>query len=518
MSDSNTRFSDLFRAPYDLRIVWAILPIGLIGLGFALMPLKSWDYWWHIAYGRVINRTHEMPLYADFLYTMPQDAPSYVQAWIAQWALYLIHDAVGLHGVLIMRNVLSVFAFAILGWWGAKRADSFALGSIVTLFAAAFGFLCIAARSHLLAWPMFLALLGIGYAARGGQKSPWLALTFIPIAILWSNVHGTFLIPMLVSLAFFGAAVGDYVLYRDRFDPLQVKVWGITTVGSLLATLVNPRGYEIYLFLHDLTTNQENRTYITEWFPATPWHPPVYGLLFWILITIIAILMWRQRDRVDLADVFLLYGFSALSVGQSRALLWVGLCLPVVAGYYLRPFGTFFEGADSEPGKIAQAANVIVAVSLLLLMVVLQPWTGSNPQAAEAQVAPTRTSEPLLGLVPVEAPVEPLAILADRADREDLQVYHDHRMPGFILWHLQGDQPKQMVYVDNRVELPPSEQWRRFDKVNAGEGWREEFDEYGVDAVVASKDTQGRLVEAMRGQTDWVIEFENEHYALITRK
>ena len=73
-----------FLPPYDLKLVWALVPFALLGISLGMMPLRSWDYWWHISFGRVIASTGEMPLFNHFLYTLPADTPSYVQAWLSQ--------------------------------------------------------------------------------------------------------------------------------------------------------------------------------------------------------------------------------------------------------------------------------------------------------------------------------------------------------------------------------------------------------------------------------------------------
>ena len=504
-----------WQRPFDLSLVWAVLPFGLIGLGFALMPLKSWDYWWHLAYGRVIDRTHEMPMFADFLYTMPADAPSYVQAWLSQWALYRIHEVIGLHGVLILRDVLAVGAFAVLGYWAAQRSKSWPIGAILALLAAPFGFLCIAARTHLLAWPWFLPLIALAYAVRrGGLGLRWLVC--IPLlSVLWSNIHGTFMIPTLVCLAFLGASIGDRWMRTHAFEPRRVVAWTATTVGSALGTLVNPRGYEIYLYLQDLTTNQENRTYITEWFPATPFYPEFYGALFYVLLVGLLGLMASRWRSVDLADLFLFIGFSALAMGQSRALLWVGLCFPVVAAPYAARFAGIF-GQGEPPSKMMEGVNLTIAVGLCAAVVGLQPWTDHNAAAAQSQITPTRTEAPMAGLLTVDTPVEAAAWLKENGT--DWRIFHDHRYPGYLLYVLQDAHPKQMVYVDNRVELPSAEQWRTFDRVGNGDGWRETFERYDVNAVVASTKTQRGLSDALNEAPGWKRPVGNAHYVLFVRE
>jgi hypothetical protein len=512
------KLRDVFRPPFDLSIVWLLLPFTLIGGGLALMPLRSWDYWWHIAFGRVISATHEMPLYNHFLYTLPAEAPSYVQAWLSQWALYELHELLGLHGILILRNTVGAIAFTILGLWAAKRADSAPVGGILGCIGAVFGFFCVAARTHLLAWPLYLLVLPLAYAVRK-RRWPTAALALLPlISVGWANLHGTFLVPTLVGLAFTGAAVADRVFGRTPYGENETKrllAWVGATATSFGATFLNPRGAEIYLYLVDLPTNPENLATVTEWFPTTLSFPPFYGAFFWILLVATLVAMGRKRDEIDFADLFILVGFSLLAIRHSRALLWFGLSIPIVAAPYVRGLGRVFDRDDEEESTASQAISLVMAGALVVLPVLLQPWNPDDPLAAQVQPVPTHLEPPFRGLVPADTPVEPALMLRVV---EEPRIFHDYRYPGFLLYVLQDETPSQMVWVDNRIELPPPEIWRAYDRISRGEGWREAFAKFDVNAVVASTQNQQGLIDALRQSDDWSVEFENEAYALFVRR
>ena len=506
---------DPLKPPYDLRVVWAVVPFALLGMALAVMPLRSWDYWWHISIGRLVAAHGEVPKTAMFLYSMPPDSPSYVQPWLAQLILYELHETFGLNIVLVVRTLIGAFAWLFLTLWAARRAGNVAVGSIAALAAAVFGFFTVAARTHLLAWPLFLVVMPIAYMVRAGElRARWLVA--FPIAsLLWANLHGAFFIPGLVCLAFVGAEIGDMVLKRkDSWN--GAKIFGGTLVASVAATIVNPRGLDAHHYVLFMSRNPENLATVTEFFPTTPVFPTFYGGFFYFLLAVMLVLWWRQRDRVDLVDVFLFLGFSALAILASRALLWVGLTIPFAMPRYLSGLNRLFPPDESAPSRASQMINAGLAGVLSLTVLAMVPWSPDFTIAADVQPVPTRTEPPMRGLVTADTPIEPAMMLKERG-MDAPRVYHDNRTPGFLIWALDDDEPTQMVYLDNRVELATHEMWRRFDRVNAGRGWRELAEEFEVTAFVANKSTQEGLVEALRAAPDWQFVYENDEYVLALK-
>ncbi len=501
-----------FRRPFGLEIVWLVLPFALVAFGFGVQPLKSWDYWWHIAMGRLVDATGQMPTENLFLYTLPPDRPGYVQPWIAQWALYRWQDAFGLHGVLILRNLLAAFAFGGIGLWASARARSPAVGAVLALVFSSFGFLTIAARSHLLAWPLFLVIVPLAYGLRSERlrKRAWLAV-FPVVAALWANLHGTFVVPAVVCFAFAAADFLDQRLGRARSGPPWLA-WGSTGVICLATSLLNPRGWEVYGYLWMLSVNAELRTTVTEWWPTTPLFPPFFGGLFYVSLVAVLVLMWRRRGELDFADLFMVAWIALLTIPQTRFMLWFSLTAPVAVAPYLRRGG---RPDEVEPSAALQGAHLLVAGGLVVVALAVQPWGGSNQLAAELQVAPARTEQPLLGLVHADAPVEPVRLLG--REQPPPRLFHDHRYSGFLMFWLDDTEPDPMVFVDNRIEMPTPQIWREFDRIGAGEEGAEALERWVISHVVTGYETQPGLVAVLKGSTDWSCPFDNGLYVLCVR-
>ncbi|MFB6264149.1 MAG: hypothetical protein ABEL76_11070 [Bradymonadaceae bacterium] len=497
--------------PRGLDLLWLLLPPVLAAIGFGLLPLRSWDYWWHLAIGRLVDHWGAVPAANHFLYTLPADTPSYVQPWLAQLLLYGLHELWNVHAGLLARNVAAATAFAGLTWAAVRRSRSVPAGSLCALAGLVFALRLMEVRPRLFAWPIFLGLLGIGYGVRSRGWHPGWTLAFPAGTALWANLHGSFLLGPAAGGAFVAASVVDS--HRGEGDG-RWPWWGGAFAASLAAPLANPRGPELYGYVYSLATDDYVRTTVTEWLPTMPTRPPVVGPLFYATVLAAAALLWRRRTDADPADVFLLTGTALLAALQVRGLLWWGLTLPVAVSPYARGL---LEAGDDEPGPLARRLHTAAAGGLLLFGLAVQPmfqwrvdWTASSP------LFEVRRRQPLRGVVPDETPFEAVELLARYADPP--RVFHDQRYAGFILFHLTGVRPARTVFVDQRIELPPPRIWKLYEQVvRQPDVWRGVFQQYDVGAAILSRHQQPELIDRMAGSEGWSMSRSTSDWVLLVR-
>lgn len=496
--------------PFTLDLVWLVVPFALALICFGLLPLRSWDYWWHITMGRLIDQWGAVPAANHFLYTMEADAPSFVQPWLSQWVLFWLHDAGGLQAALLVRNLLAALSFGLVGVWSMKRSGSAMRGAVLTLVGFLIAFQLIAARTHMFVWPLFLLLVWLGALVRERRASLWLLILFPAIAALWANLHGSFFVVAAIALAYGAAAGVDRYTGEYEFSATRVFAWAATFAASLAAPLVNPRGSEIYGYVFDLMTNAEIQSTVTEWMPTTFTNPEGIGIVFYLVIAAGAYLFWRCRDALDAADVLLFAGFALVAAFSARGLMWFGLVAPITAAPYLpKP-----KQADDTPPVALRVVNLLIALALLAAGILLQPGTiWHRDIVTKYQPIPVRTEAPLAGLVTAETPVAHTELL--RKYRKGLHIFHDQKYAGFLTFHLTDANPQQLVFVDQRIELPPRDIWRLYETVIDTPAWRGIFQQYEVDAAVLSLERQAPLVERMRASDKWMNVYEDEHNVLF---
>lgn len=501
-----------------LAWIWAVLPTALILGALGVTPLRSWDFWWHAAIGRLISATGSIAAENLFLYTMEADHPSHIQPWLSQVLLFQIEDVAGLNAVLLLRNLLAGAAWAGLTWWATRRSGAVQLGALLALAALPFGFLYIGARTHLFAWPLFLACLALCYAVRSGRLSPFWLLGLPAITALWVNLHGSFLVPALIALAFWADAL--WLRFRGEAD-VPHGFWLVGMLGALGASIANPHGLDVWTYLIELSSNQVIQNTLTEWMPVTLSRPPFLGPLFYGLLIAGAAIFGLGRDKFEVVDALLFYGFALMAALHARSLLWFALVLPIAlapcagAVWGGRP-DAHGETEDIGPTRAASAVHIGLIVALLGGAFGLQPWKSNHKIALEFR-QDLRKRSPMTGLVTADVPVDAIWVLK-AVPAERLRLFHDHRSPGFLIYELQDTQPSQMVFVDNRVELPSPDLWRTFDRVGDAREWSETFHEHDINAAVLTRETQAPLIAAMEDAEDWRRLYKTDDYVVFLKR
>lgn len=501
----------------ELRHIWAALPTCLTAAAFGLFPLRSWDYWWHVIMGRVGRAAGTIPDKNYFLYTLDASAESIIQPWLSQRLLSHAHELLGLSGVLLGRNLMAVVGVAALTFLVHRARVSWRTSSLAVLLVSVPVLLVsLEPRTFLFVWPLFIGALVLARAIRR-RAAPIAALAAFPLlTALWANLHGSFIVPSLICVAMFAAALLDRWRRPDTFEVRRVLGWAAVVVSCWIAAACNPHGFGVYEYLAQVASDPVIRQTVSEWWPTLPWQPWGVGTLFWVCWPGGLALMAARRRHVDLSDVFLLLGFGLMAWMQSRALLWFALAAPLALSEALATLESGEADDDASP-VFARVINALLLVGLIFVAGFTQPGSPLRLTLLQAaQPTPTRLREPMVGLVELQTPVEAAAWLREHP-RE--RVFCDPHWSGYLLAELQEPStPTQMVCVDQRIELPGPDVWAECDAVLLGEpGWSERLDRWRVGAVIVDKAESSQLIEGLRRASGWELIGESERTILFAR-
>jgi len=98
-------------------------------------------------------------------------------------------------------------------------------------------------------------------SARARGVAP--SLLLLPLMVLWANLHGSF----MVGLVLVGAMAVEAVFDPSNRDAVLIRRWGIFVLGTVLAAVVTPQGINTLLFPFRLLA-MKNVYQIMEWKPS----------------------------------------------------------------------------------------------------------------------------------------------------------------------------------------------------------------------------------------------------------
>jgi len=497
--------------------LWPLIAIAGVFVVVATYPIRPHDFWWHLRVGQEIAASGSIPEIDTFSYTMT-GAPyeSYASYWLVEVVYHFLYGLGALPLVIAAHAVVVTAAYVIVLWLSTRSSGSVRLGSVGALYAAALGFDNWNVRPQAVAYLFFAVCL---FAILSYRERPrrWL-LVLPPLAIaLWVNCHGSF----VLGLALLGIWLADSIwaalrqVTRTRVsggpavrtDMASVGISAILLLVSVVASLLNPRGPQVFSYVATISRNVVIRSLVVEWQPPTL--DTLGGAVFIVALLLVTVLFLVSPRRPDPFTLLAYTGFAFLGLHSLRSIIWFGLVLaPSVSAQLAstwtgwRLLRTRAANPSRPPGALSCVLNHLIAV------IVLAGAIGSLPWLKHTLPLPPRKA----GLVSLETPVEAVNILLDQ--RPPRQIFNELGFGSYLIWAAR----EYPVYIDTRIELYPVSQWTEYVSVSAAEpGWEERLAARGVNTLLLNPETQPALVQAAGRSPDWRIIWGDANAVLLTR-
>lgn len=449
----------------------------------------------HILTGEYIL-SHGSPPHEDFYSFTRPGAPWYAWEWLSGVLLAAVWHSSGWRGIVVVSASMIVLTMMILLRLIVRRAPNALLAILllhVAIGAASVHFL---ARPHLFTF-LFMAVSLVVFE-HDREHPSWRLYLLIPLAILWTNLHGGFLaLPITASMIGAGALLSRDVQQTMRYTALAL--------GSLAASLVNPYGWMLHVHLWEYIRAGWIRELVEEF--QAPRFQTAAGIYVGIVIALgVAAALWQARQRrfveaVPIAGwcyatlrsvrhVMLLVLFVLPAAGELLYHLWTRVASRSARGSLAQLFDEI--GRDHAPGL--RRNSIWSAVLPLLLLV--------SP----------------LGLpFPTDFPEQkyPIAMTARHASLwADARVFTRDSWATYLSFHFR---PKAGVFLDGRTDFFGETLARDYANVlNGGAGWQNTLDRYRVDTILAP--TGSGIGKAAADSPNWKRIDGDDQSALYVRR
>jgi hypothetical protein len=424
------------------------------------------DTWWQLRSGQLILQTGRIWTVDPFSSTVRGGYwPNH--EWLAEVLFYVGYTLGGLPLLL-----LACAALITLSWCGiyvlcdgAPRFRAIAL--------------LLGATSHEILWGVrphifSLALLVVALLLLPGRRRHWL---YPPLLLLWANLHaGVVLGGVVIAVACVVALVADRASWRH---------WLLVGVASALATLVNPLGFDLWLYVMR-SFGDTTRTYLQEWQPPRLDWPLSYPFFILVIAWVAALIrghrLWRGHHDwtlLLLSLLFVLLGFRSIR----HTAFFAVVALPLIT----RPFHA------TGPADRRSAALGGLHLALLLAL------------AAGGGLVVQRTWAQTIA----HPPLAPGAVTAVRGC--DGRLYNTYDSGGPLIWLV----PERPVFVDNRQDPYSADLLFRAVIAEQRGEYRELFQSYGIGCALVP--VEQPIYPALRQDPAWQEIYHDDAVAVLRR-
>lgn len=389
----------------------------------AIAPIRSYDYYWHVATGRWIVEHLALPATDPF--AVASDRTPWVDGeWLFQLLVYPVQAAVGDSGVSIARGVFVGGLFFLLFLASRRWA-----GDGIALLLTGLAFMAGTDRFDVRPSTVAAALAAAAVWLLGRRSSARRDLAYALLTVVWINVHPSALLaPLLALIAGLlqrtVAAEEERVRrsvpdeehgVRDRRRSNRLRRLR-PFFAATLALLFNPYGIEGIAAPLGLAAFAGGGAFTNaEWLPSLPSTFP----LLYIMIAV-ALVSWGfspERTRsLWRAGLFCLLAVLAVRFVRNQGLFLA--CYPLLAAPWI-----------PTPRRRWMRDAAVVAGALLM---------------GVAAVNSDHTPGPDASRFPVNA--------VDAFSRHDRggHIYNPDQFGGYLIWRLY---PERRVLTDGRNEL-----------------------------------------------------------------
>ncbi len=431
-----------------------ILLCYLIAFVFGLKQVREPDIWWQLLSGRWMLEHGQVTHTDIFSYTMTGVRWVNVK-WLYEVLIASIEKIFGPEGVMLLQGIVNVSIMFLLGQLlkQARKHWQLPMSAFFTVISVLLFFVMVEYRmagrpemvSHL------MCALMLWWFFRNPQLQ-WKHL-IIPVVLqcLWANMHEGYPIGIVMTGAF---AISSIIAYFWNKNDNYLRIAGRAGVLlglSILALLVNPNGWQLWLQPFEIFRQVNVNKYTTELYSALQpdyWtiQAQIYiaclalAVTFWILRLVQASKENDNRFKNPLTVFYLLlivlFGYLSLTANRNIPFATIILfpSLPIMAAWAIDKWHIYRKGIYTALVKRSVLLASIIAIVLYVYVV--------NNKYYIATKSPNRYG---LKIDASHAPLGAVAFIKQHNIKGT--AFSDYFVSSYLLWALY---PDFKSYIDLR--------------------------------------------------------------------
>jgi len=515
-----TRHWLLFLVPSATDVLFIALLFGLSCGALGRLLLRDAGIGWHIRNGQQTLLTHTITHLDPFSSTM-NGKPWYAWEWLYDVVFAVIHQALGLNGVVFYTAAVIAATFVLTLHLGLRRGGSLPITLFLLILALAASAVHFLARPHVLSWLLtviWFELLDAAASVPASEQKK--RLFWLPaVMLLWVNVHGGFVLGFVLLAVYLAGGAIEYGRDRERREELAAWLKRLGGVSLLVAaaSLVNPYGYRLHLHVYRYLTDRFLMDRISE-FVSPDFHGAAqqcFAVL--VLVTMVAAASARKKPGATHLLVLLVAvygGFYATRSLPTSSLLITLIIAPVLServGWmgesaesvrWLRGLASWAHSFGERMGRLEKS---FYGHLWLVLVFELGLWACAH----QGRIGSTQFINAYFD--GKRFPVEAAEVIAERGIHGP--IFSLDYWGGYLIYQLY---PETKVVADDRHDLYGDQFFKDYLKVVLVQpGWDETLDNLRTDWVLMP--TESPLANMVRLKARWEPVYEDGTAALFRR-
>jgi hypothetical protein len=497
--------------PRQADVLFVAIFTGVLILGPRLMNMDG-DLGRHLTIGNYILEQHTIPTRDIFSHTM-SGVELTPHEWLAQVLFALSFRLAGLDGVVLLCALVLAATFTLVFMQSVKRSRFLLVSLGITILASAAASVHWLARPHL--FTMLLTVLWINELEKWRENANWHWWIFPLLMVLWVNLHGAFIVGILIWLFYLGDAflsVKPSLIDQDEVENSsekrgnrarrirQMLLIGVVVVG---ATLINPVGWQVWDTTFGFLGNQYLVSHTVEY------QSPDFQLVsFWpflLMICMSIFLFSFSRKNIRLVDVMLITAWTAFSLISARNIaIYAVISAPILAeitASIIRQFTPNSPLVNHEKRLFLLDRNLKGKFWLLVFVLVFGLSAILNGTLL-ISVKENKFSERVF-------PVQAADWLSSQPGNEPIFNYFP--WGGYLLYR---HWPDLKVFIDGQTDFYGEELTREYENIiTLADGWQEVLEKYQVSRVLMPVDSE--LIEELKKSNRWKMVYQDGTAAVL---
>lgn len=482
------------------------------------------DFFWHLATGRYVVENKVVPDKDVFGY-VTQNTEWIPFEWGWDVLSYGLYSLGGYNSILVFRSLIFMLIFYLY----LRLLNKFKVSpvlSLIILFALLIGIMDrLSPRPHIITYLLFICLLYFLISFKYTDREKYQKRLFlIPVIFLiWGNIHMGVLAGGLLLFIFTVSEILIYLFPRkfssNEIHPLtktQLKYLVIVSIASAVVLLLNPHGFQTYIYAYG-HTKMKLLDSINEW--RSPFDP-VYGggfvnTIYKVFLFSGILILICSYIKMDLFFALVYAGFVVYSVRAMR----FTVDYEIIMAFFIAVSLQFFSNRLNPNASVGKLINTLMYHNVFkFVLIVPMVYVILN-------IPNEKIYEWLRYYRPFGYGVDDnyLAVqLFDFMKENNIKgkPFNFFGTGGTLVWYF----PDQKNFIDSRnLNDDIFNEYSRM--MGMAPGFDKKLDEYGVDYVIyldpdlirRPKDLKGVIVNYMSRRPEWKLVFWDDKSFLFLK-